>query len=162
MSGANLPPMASLTVEDLLLSLRIPIDSGLTVDESMLRVRLPIGGTEQRDPTWTIRLGQPSEPGEEWFTEFRSAAVTRMDGAVDGFELLDVSNFVLSSFIDVTSVHYRRRLQDGSVVSQMQAYLWANSYRMYVVDAATARETEAEVLAVFDAILRSIRLLPEP
>lgn len=159
--GAGAPRMASLTAWNLSLSLRIPVGSGLEGDERMLRVRLPLGGTERRDPTWAIRLGEPEETGEGWFADFRNVAVARMTSAVDGFELLGRDDFVLSSFVDVTAVRYRRRLPDGEVVAQLQAYLWANSYRMYVVDAATATDTEDTVLPVFDAILRSVRLLPE-
>lgn len=155
------PRMASLTSRDLLLSILIPVGSELTGDETMLRVALPPGdAADGRRPTFTVRSGVPAEPGEDWFTAFADGAVVRMPVTVDGFVLLDRQDFVLSSFVCVTAVTYRRRLPGGDEVSQLQAYLWATSYRMYVVDAATARRREGTDLPVFDAMLRSIRLLP--
>jgi len=153
--------MASLTSPDLLLSLRIPVGSDLDGDADMLRIALPDGDGHRR-PTFTVRSGVPSEPGEAFFTAFREKAVARMPDTVEGFELLDRQDFVLSSFVDVTAVFYRRTLPDGTAVSQLQAYLWASSYRMYVVDAATAREQEARDLPLFADILHSVRLLPPP
>jgi hypothetical protein len=153
--------MASLTSPDLLLSLRIPVGSDLDGDADMLRITLPDGDSTRR-PTFTIRSGVPAEPGESWFTAFREGAVARMPDTVESFELLDRQDFVLSSFVDVTAVFYRRTVEGGTTVSQLQAYLWANSYRMYVVDAATARDWESRDLPLFGEILRSIRLLPPP
>lgn len=154
------PRWVSLTAWNLRLSLRIPEESGVEGDAQMLRLRLPIGGTDLRDPTFAIRAGEPAETGEAWFADFRNVAVARMTSVVDGFELIGRDDFVLSSFLDVTAVRYRRHLPGGEVVAQLQAYLWANSYEMFVVDAATARGTEKTVLPVFDTILRSVRLLP--
>ena len=165
--AGSLPRMASLTSSGLLLSIRIPVGSDLTGDQGMLRVTLPAEGPAGRRPTFTIRSGVPAEPGEGWFTAFADGAVARMPVTVDGFVLLGRDDFVLSSFVAVTAVRYRRRLPaaggrtDGAGVgSNLQASLWASSYRMYVVDATTARDREDVDLPLFDAMLRSIRLLP--
>jgi hypothetical protein len=158
-SGPALPRLASLTSVDLALSILIPIGWDVQGDAEMLRVSGPeVAG---RRPTFTIRSGRPEQPGEDWFTAFREQAVARMPDAIPGFVLLDRQDFVLSSFVDVTAVAYRRSLGGGDEVSQLQAYLWASSYRMYVVDAATGRRSEDADLPLFDAMLRSIRLLPE-
>lgn len=111
-------------------------------------------------PTFSIRPGVPAEPGEAWFAAFREGAVARMPDVVPGFVLLGRADFVLSSFVDVTAVSYRRDDPRGLSVSQLQAYLWADSFRMYVVDAATARSREDADLPLFDAMLHSVRLLP--
>lgn len=152
---------ASLTSLELLLSLRIPIGSDLTSEPDLVRIALP-GVTGDRQATFTIRSGEPAERGEEWFATFRDQIVERMPSAVDGFELVDRQDFVLSSFVDVTAVYYRRAVPPelGGDVSQLQAYLWYTSSQMYVVDAATARQDEGRHFPVFDAILRSIRVLP--
>lgn len=159
-NGAAPARLASLTSPDLLLSIRIPVGSDLSGEPDLLRVAIPVDEVAPRRPTFTIRVGTPDEPGEDWFTAFRDGAVARMPVTVEGFHLLDRQDFVLSSFVDVTAVYYRRRLPGGDEVSQLQAYLWATSYRMYVVDAATARSRERLDLPLFDAMLRSIRLLP--
>lgn len=152
---------ASLTAWNVALSLRIPVGSQIETGPSMVRVRLAIGGTEERDPTWTIRSGEPEETGEAWFADFRSSAIARLSSSVDGFELIRRDDFVLSSFLDVTAAYYRRALPGGEVISQLQAYAWANSYQMFVVDAASPESTVSETLPIFDAMLRSLRLLPQ-
>lgn len=159
-AGGGGVELASLTSIDLLLSILAPVGWDLEPAEGMLRMIGP--EADGHRPTFTIRAGVPQEQGEAWFAAFREGAVARMPSAVPGFVELGRSDFVLSSFVDVTAVCYRRDDPSGLQVSQLQAYLWADSYRMYVVDAATARSREAADLPLFDRILRSLRLLPQP
>lgn len=157
-SGTDLE---SFTSTDLHLSMLVPRGWDFEFDASVDRLRFTGPTAGDHCPTFSIRGGAPEAPGEEWFAQFREGAVARMPGAVPGFVLLDRQDFVLSSWVDVTAVQYRRDDPSGLKVSQLQAYLWADSYRMYVVDAATARGRETTDLPLFDAMLRSIRLLPE-
>lgn len=157
-AGGTDTELASLTSADLRLSLRAPVGFEITAEPALLRLSGP--EADGHRPTFTIRMGEPAEPGEDWFAQFREGAVARMPDAVPGFVLLDRQDMVLSSWVDVTAVYYRRDDPRGVSVSQLQAYLWADSYRMYVVDAATARSREPADLPLFGAILASIRLLP--
>ncbi|SDO43048.1 hypothetical protein SAMN04515671_0912 [Nakamurella panacisegetis] len=152
----NPVPMASLARMDLGISMLVPLGWGIDGDESRIRLLGPL--EDGRRPTFTLLQGEPEADGEPWFTEFRELAVARIAATAKGFVKLSVEDFVLSSFVDVTALHYRRDEPDP--VSQLQAYLWASSSRMLVADAATARAHEARDLPIFDAILRSIRLLP--
>lgn len=153
--------LVSLTSMDLHVSMLAPSLWSTEFDSSVDRLRLM--GPEQggHRPTFSIRQGAPEQPGEEWFAAFREGAVARMPATVPGFVQLGRADFVLSSWVDVTAVTYRRDDPSGLSVSQLQAYLWADSYRMYVVDAATARSREDVDLPLFDVMLRSVRLLPE-
>jgi hypothetical protein len=153
--------LASLTSVDLHVSMLAPSLWTTEFDASVDRLRLMGPDLDGHRPTFSIRQGAPEQPGEEWFAAFREGAVARMPGVVAGFVQLGRADFVLSSWVDVTAVTYRRDDPSGLSVSQLQAYLWADSYRMYVVDAATARSREAVDLPLFDAMLRSVRLLPE-
>ena len=154
--SASTVPMASLARMDLGISMLVPLGWGIDGDESRIRL---LGELENgRRPTFTLLQGEPEADGEEWFNAFREQAVARIAATAKGFVQLSVENFVLSSFVDVTSLHYRRDEPDP--VSQLQAYLWATSNRMLVADAATARAHEDRDLPIFDAMLASIRLLP--
>jgi hypothetical protein len=152
--GVQFSSMARL---DLGISLLAPLDWTISGDEQ--RIRLFGLDENGRRPTFTLLQGEPEAEGEEWFRRFRWQAVERIASTAPGFVNLGVDHFVLSSFVDVTALHYRRD-EEGASVSQLQAYLWANSHRMLVADAATGRTHEGRDLAIFDAILRSVRLLP--
>lgn len=158
-AGGTGVELSSVTSADLHLSLQVPVGWEIVADTALLRCYGPAADGQQ--PTFTIRQGMPEESGEDWFAQFREGAVARMPQVVPGFALLDRQDMVLSSWLDVTAVYYRRDDPRGASVSQLQAYLWADSYRMYVVDAATARSRESADLPLFGAILASIRLLPE-
>jgi hypothetical protein len=149
-------PMGSMARLDLGISLLVPLGWNIDGDENRIRLYGP--EANGRRPSFTLLQGEPESDGEEWFTVFREQAVHRIALTAPGYEQLSVDRFVLSSFVDVTVLHYRR--DEGEPVSQLQAYLWASSTRMLVADAATARALENRDLPVFDAILRSLRLLP--
>lgn len=153
------PVYSSLTRLDLGVSLLVPRGWNVTGDGSTLRVIGP--RRDDSSPTFTLLQGEPEEPGEDWYLRFCQSAQAQLAATAPGFELVRVDAFVLSSFVAVTAVYYRRRgTPDDRPVSQLQAYLWADSTRMLVVDAATARAAESTDFPVFDHILRSLRLLP--
>ncbi|MET3804454.1 hypothetical protein ABIB25_001449 [Nakamurella sp. UYEF19] len=156
-SGSRPAGMNSMARLDLGISLLVP--DGWNIDGDESRIRLFGPPEDGRRPTFTLLQGEPEADGEQWFTGFREAAVERIAATAMSFERLSVDRFVLSSFVDVTALHYRRD-EGGAPVSQLQAYLWASSSRMLVADAATARTHEARDLPIFDAILASVRLLP--
>jgi hypothetical protein len=149
-------PMGSMARLDLGVSLLVPL--GWNIDGDANRIRLYGPEADGRRPSFTLLQGEPDAGGEAWFTVFREQAVQRIALTAPGYQQISVERFVLSSFVDVTALHYRR--DEGEPVSQLQAYLWSSSTRMLVADAATARALEGRDLPVFDAILKSLRLLP--
>ena len=149
------PVYSSLTRLDLGVSALVPRGWTVTGDEARLRVIGPATGGSS--PTFTLVQGEPEEPGEAWYEAFCRQAMDQL--IAGGSELLRVDTFVLSSFVAVTAVYYRGSTPERAV-SQLQAYLWADSTRMLVADAATARAREEADFPVFDHILRSLRLLP--
>lgn len=147
----------SLTRLDMGVSLLVPRGWSVIDDEQRIRLRGP--EADGVSPTFTLVQGEPEEPGEDWFDNFRRTAVSQTARTASGYEQVAVEDFALSSFVDVTALFYHRDA-DGRPMSQLQAYLWAGSYRMLVADAAAPRALQDSAFAAFETILRSIRLLP--
>ncbi len=155
------PRWTSLANADLLLSLRVPVGWDVqVVDEIRFRVfRDPADAGDYRASIGFV-LGEPEDAGPAWFAQFCRAVPAELARTAAEFELVDTETFELSSGAQVFAVHARQHAPGAPATSQLLAYVWANSYRMYVVDAATLREHEDRDRPVFDAILRSIRVLP--
>lgn len=158
----------SLTSLDLRVSLRVPAGwEGQAESEHQVRL-FSDAGDEAYRPTLSIEQGEPEEPGTEWFDWFTLALMEPLSEETPGFELVDSDRFRLSSGIaDVYLVAFRRTPEPGAPgevppTSQLQAWVWAGDHRMYVVGASTRREREAEDLATFEQVVRSLRLLPPP
>jgi hypothetical protein len=152
---------ASVTNADLLLSVEVPVGWDIdVVDDVRFRAYAERPDADGYRASVGFVLGEPEEPGREWFERFCAAVPDELARSIDGFELLSAERFGLSSGADVFEVRARQQAVGAAGTSQVLAYVWANSYRMYVVDAATLRQHEDRDLPVFDRILRSVRLLP--
>jgi hypothetical protein len=152
---------ASVTNADLLLSIEVPVGWDIdVVDDVRFRVYAERPDADGYRASVGFVLGEPEEPGPEWFARFCAAVPGELARSVDGFELVSTERFGLSSGADVFEVRARQQAAGTAATSQVLAYIWANSYRMYVVDAATLRQHEDRDLPVFDRILHSVRLLP--
>ena len=155
------PDWASLANADLLLSLRVP--QGWDVhapDELRFRIFSDTADAGGYHASMGFVLGEPEEPGADWFDAFCRAVPAELANSVEEFDLIDTDRFRLSSGAQVFTLHARQHATGTAETSQLLAYVWANSYRMYAVDAATLREHEDRDLPVFDQILRSVRVLP--
>ena len=150
----------TLTGADLLVSLRIPRGWEVSApDEHHLVVQGPTDATLR--PTLTIEDGEPEEPGHDWFDGFAAAVPRLLAAQVEGFELLDVERFRLSSFYaDVLMVTARRGVGELSATTQVQAYVWVRNDTMYVLGGSTPVEHEARDLPVLVEMVRSLRILP--
>ncbi|MEO6886489.1 MAG: hypothetical protein ABI232_09425 [Jatrophihabitantaceae bacterium] len=151
----------SLVNADLLLSLRVPLGWEVqVVDELRFRVfRDPADAGDYQASVGFV-LGEPEEPGADWFRRFCRAVPDELASSAEEYELIDTEEFVLSTGAKVFAVRARQHATGAPATSQSLAYVWANSYRMYVVDASTLREHERRDFPLFDQILRSIRVLP--
>jgi hypothetical protein len=151
----------SLANADLLLSMRVPLGWDVhVIDELRFRIFRNTADSGDYRASVGFVLGEPEEAGAEWFAAFCRAIPTELAASAEQFELIDTSEFGLSSGAKVFALRARQHAAGAPATSQLLAYIWANSYRMYVVDGATLREHEHRDLPVFDQILRSIRVLP--
>lgn len=151
----------SLVNADLLVSLRVPLGWDVqVVDELRFRVFRDPGDEDGYRASIGFLLGEPEEAGPAWFEAFCRAVPDQLAGSAEQFELIDTDTFSLSSGAKVFTVHARQHASGAPATSQLLAYIWANSYRMYVVDASTLRAHEDRDLPVFDTVLHSTRLLP--
>jgi hypothetical protein len=149
---------ASLTSIDLLLTLRAPVGWDIdVVDELRFRVVRNAADAGGYRASVGFVLGEPEEPGAEWFARFCAALAAEVAGSAD---LIDTAEFVIGGSAKVFAVRTRQPSAGAPATSELFAYAWANSNRMYGVDASTLREHEERDLPVFDQILRSIRVLP--
>ena len=150
----------TLASEDLLVSIEVPI--GWTADPDGFLLTLHGPGDGGYAPTVTLQAGEPEEPGRAWFEEFAASVAPRLEREVPGFELLGTDRFELSSLGSEVYAVRGRRPQDDVLpaTTQLQAYVWAGSYRMLSFGGSTLTGREAEDLPVFDRMLRSLRLLP--
>jgi hypothetical protein len=151
----------SLASADLLLSLRVPLGWDVQVVDDF-RFRIYSDTTDAGDYRATVgfALGEPEEPGSEWFDAFCDGVPDELARTAEQFELLGTETFRLSSGATVFVVRARQHATGAPPTSQLLAYVWANSYRMYVIDASTLRAHEDRDFPVFDTILRSLRVLP--
>jgi hypothetical protein len=152
---------ASVTNADLLLSVEVPVGWDIdVVDDLRFRVYAERPDADAYRASVGFVLGEPEEPGSEWFARFCAAVPETLARSVEAFELISTERFGLSSGADVFVVRARQHAAGAPATSQVLAYIWANSYRMYVMDAATMRAHEDRDFPVFDRILRSLRVLP--
>jgi hypothetical protein len=151
----------SLTNADLLLSLRVPVGwVADIVDEFRFRVCRDGADDGGFRASCGFVLGEPEVAGPEWFAEFCAAVPRQLAATIEGFEPIGTESFDLSSGATVFAVSARAHVAGAPPTSQLLAYVWANSYRMYVMDASTLRTNETRDLPLFQAILGSIRVLP--
>lgn len=151
----------SLSSADLLISLRAP--RGWQVrpaDENRIELFAATADEGAYRAGLNVLQGEPEEPGAAWFSAFADAAPRRLAATIEGFELIDTDEFWLSSRARVRAVRFRQAATGAPPTSHLQAYVWAHSYRMYLVNGATLRAHEARDLPVFDGIVGSLRLLP--
>jgi hypothetical protein len=112
-------------------------------------------------PNITFLAGEPEQPGVAWFRDLTRDAPGQLEATLTDFEEISTDEFRLSSRAGVFEICYRQHEPGAPATSHLQAYVWVDSYRMYLVNAATLRAHESRDLPIFDAVLRSLRVLPE-
>lgn len=153
--------LVSVTSADLLLSLLAPRGwEPRAQDESTFGV---FGDPDEGgyQPNITFLGGAPEQPGVAWFREFVAAAPGQLAATLTDYEELSTDEFRLSSRAGVSEIRYRQHAPGAPATSHLQAYVWVDSYRMYLVNAATLRAHESRDLPLFDAVVKSLRVLPE-
>lgn len=153
-------PLAGLASEDLLISVLAPVDWAVEpVAEHQLRLYGPVEETVDYRPTITFTRGEPEGFGEEWFDRFCAGALDRLERQ-PGFVIERTERYELSSLAPLHATWYRWEPPGLDAVSQVQASVPASRYRMYLIDAVTLASTGDRDRPLFDAVLRSLRILP--
>ncbi len=152
---------ASLSSEDRLLSLLDPVGWDIDlIDDLKFRMLGPHDADHDYRPTISFQLGEPETPGRAWFDQFGAAAEKQLQELRPGYELVRTEQYTLSSLAPVHATWYRWHAPEGYAFSQVQAFVWGDSTRMYVVNGATLQHLEARDFPIYDAMLHSLRLLP--
>ncbi len=120
----------------------------------------PQPGLDGYRPTLSITCGEPEGYGEEWFDRFCEGRLENTRKQFDGFTLNRHDRFMLSSLCLADVLWFEWDAEPGLRFTQMQALIQADRYRMYVVNAATRTECGETFLPQFEAVLRSVRILP--
>ena len=111
-------------------------------------------------PTFSIALGEPDGFGPDGFADFCAASIDRLEHEMSGFALRAVERYALSSFVDVHAVWYAAAWDSTRELVQLQALGLLDRYHLYLVNAAAPLALAERYTPVFDAILRSLRVLP--
>ncbi len=111
-------------------------------------------------PTFSIALGEPDGFAPDDFARFCDASVGRLEEEVPGFVLRSVERYALSSFVDLHTVWYAGTWESDRELVQLQALGLLDRYHLYLINAAAPLRMAETYTPVFDAILRSLRVLP--
>ncbi|MCC5810997.1 MAG: hypothetical protein JJU06_11540 [Ectothiorhodospiraceae bacterium] len=152
--------VASFAHKELAVSLLLPEDwsaEGLGVDGVRFH------GPEDHElddyhPTFSITAGQADGFGDAWFDEFTAQARRQREQSYEGFRPRAHERYMLSSLVPVDATWYEWDAGPGLRTAQLQALI-PGGMRLYVINGATRIERADIDLPVFDAILRSLRLL---
>ncbi|WGL53220.1 hypothetical protein P5P86_05195 [Nocardioides sp. BP30] len=161
MTTENAPTWANVTLSDLLLSLQVPDGWEAEPEEYAVTLRGP--SDEDYTPTVTLQEGEPEEPGHDWWLDFTEQIVGHLIDSSPGFELVGQREFRLSSLdaeVYAVTAHWESADPRVPETTQLQAWIWAGSTRMYSFSASTSVAHEERDLPVFDHMLDSVRLLP--
>jgi hypothetical protein len=146
----------------LLVSMLVPAGwEAQPIDETRLTLLRDAADDNGYRASVTVLAGEPEQEGAAWFDAFCDAAPGQLAASLDDYEEIDRDTFKISSRARVLQISYRQHAEGAPPTSNLQAYLWLSSYRMYVVSASTLREHEDRDLPVFARIVKEMRLLPE-
>ncbi len=159
-SGGELP--ASFAHAGVRISALIP-DSWTVSEPTEHSIRFFAPADARHDgsvPTFSIALGEPDGFAPDGFADFCDTSVGRLEREIPGFVLRSVERYVLSSFVDVHAVWYAGTWDSDRELVQLQALGLLDRYHLYLVNAAAPLPLAETYTPVFDAILRSLRVLP--
>jgi len=111
-------------------------------------------------PTLSIVVGEPEGYGTGWFDAFCEQAGERLRNSYTNFVLHRSERYTLSSLVPVNATWFDWEPEPGLHMSQLQALVPVGATRLYLINAATRSECAETFLPVFDAIVRSLRVLP--
>lgn len=111
-------------------------------------------------PTLSIAVGEPEGYGTEWFNAFCEQAEERLRNSYTGFALRRSERYMLTSLVPVNAIWFDWEPEPELRMTQLQALIPVGATRLYLINAATRSECAETFLPAFDAIVRSLRVLP--
>jgi hypothetical protein len=152
------PVTGSLFDERTMLSIRVP--DGWTIDvvePATLRFTPP--GDRAAGATMTVQRGSWHKGNVDKLERLIADSAAELERRSQDYRLEREERF-LSSSLSLTYVRwYQRRDEDGKLVSHLQALVGDES--LYLVNASATEREAPTSLPEFEAILRSIRVIPE-
>jgi hypothetical protein len=114
-------------------------------------------------PSMSYVHGSPEGPDAEWFEQLIDDSGASMGRSYDKFRLLGEERFTLSSQALAYVRHYEWQDEPtGYHFSQMQSLIRCDAESMYLVNAAALLPLAGVFMPIFDAILRSTRIIRRP
>ncbi|WP_460057600.1 hypothetical protein [Spirochaeta dissipatitropha] len=152
----------SLTHRECGLSLLIPKNwKGYAPAKNQIQFLAPaIEELDNYQPSISFMYGQPESSGQDWFQEFCKLNREQIQKGYRNSNLLETRTFSISSMAELNIEHFEWEPEEGFEVSQLQALLMADRYRMYVIHAACRKSIADIYIPIFRDIILSMRLLP--
>lgn len=160
-----LPAMVSYFNKDLGVSLRVPETwDGEEISAQQFRMFAPPEPQfDNYRSTLSYQRGVPEPNASGWFETLIAQSAIEMQNNYAEFELLTEERFMLSSFAPVYTRHYEwHSPETGLHFSQLQALINLDDAWVFLINAATLKSLESQYTPIFDAILKSTRLLRLP
>ena len=155
--------MTSFFHENLMLSIQVPIGwSGHDVpDADQFRILGPAHSEhDDYQSTMSYLRATPEGFGDEWLDEFSRNSVEQLAADHPGFEMTGQDRFTLSSMAPVAMTTFAwHHSESGLSFAQMQALIMASPFVLYVVNAATLLPLDTTYAPIFNAVLRSTRIM---
>lgn len=158
-------PMTSYFSREAMVSVLVPEEwSGQIVGDAQFRVFGPEHAEHDGyRPTMSYHRTEIAAEGEGWFEEFVAQAGSNLAADSAGYVQRGEEWFTLSSLARVHARWYEWQDEDtGLRFVQLQALILGVDDRLTVVNAATLEPLADRYVPVFEAILRSTRMIPEP
>jgi len=154
--------LASFAHEGVRISALVPESWGVTeLARNHIRFFAPAHQDYQEyQSTFSISLGEPDGFSPDGFGDFCDNSLAHLKEELLGFELRKVERFTLSSFVDIHAVWYNYHPEPELAFAQLQVLGLLDRYNLYLINAATLLPLADIYLPDFEAILRSLRVLP--
>lgn len=157
------PDMISYFNPDLHLSILVPSEwKGQMVNEAQLRL---LGWPEPRyhdyRPTMSYLYARPQGYGADWLESIIVQSEREMRRDYNQFKLERECRFMLSSGAPTYVRWFIWQDSDSGLrFAQLQSFVRASKMSMYLINAATLEPLKNGHMPIFEAILKSTRIIP--
>ncbi len=163
---STLPKMVSYYNEQTRISIVVPEEwTGEVISDVQFRIfGLPEAGFEdyfdEYRPTMSYTLAEPESTESGWFEQIIADTGKNMPGEYNEYQLIDEEWLEVSGHKAYLR-HYEWRDEGTQLqLSQLQSLIYASPSRFYLVNAAVLKPIVSKYMPIFDAILKSTRIIP--
>ena len=162
----TLPKMVSYFNAQTRISIVVPEEwTGEVIDNSQFRIfGLREDGFEdyfdEYRPTMSYTLAKPETISSDWFDQTVADTSTNMVTEYNEYQLIDEEWFEVSGRKAYLR-HYEWRDEETQLqLSQLDSMIYSSPSRFYIVNAAVLKPIVSKYMPIFDAILKSTRIIP--